>query len=393
MSSKLTRTALKNLGPGEILWDAELKGFGARRQKDCVTFFLKCRFNGRQRWVTIGRMGNPWTLATARAEVLRRLTGIADNIDPRRNTQTNSLTVKEAIALFLAEHGPKLKPKTLADYKRLFDKDITPKLGKFSLAEDLSREAAKLHADLSKTPRKANLLLMVLSSFFAWTERAKLRPKGLNPCEGITKYRETKRERFLSTEELKAVGEALSKCEADGTEHPFALAAIRLLIFTGARVNEILSLKWSYVDKQRACLRLPDSKTGAKIIRLNKAAMSELQAIPRIDGNAHVIAGDRKGRHLDGLRKPWQRIRKLAGIEDVRLHDLRHSFASVAAEGGASLGVIGKLLGHTQVTTTGRYAHLTEATVDRANEVVGDHILGVLGQSKGAAKLQQTEPE
>lgn len=198
MASKLTRTALKKMQPGDILWDAELKGFGARRQKDCVSFFLYCRFRGRQRWVTIGRMGNPWTLDTARAEVLKRMTLMSQDIDPGNPTSHSSSTTTEAIGQFLAEHGPKLKPKTLNDYKRLFDKEVIPRIGKFNMSEDLETEVAKLHADMSKIPRTANLTLMVLSSFFTWAERRKLRPKGSNPCEGIKKYRETKRERFLT---------------------------------------------------------------------------------------------------------------------------------------------------------------------------------------------------
>ena len=390
---KISKQALKSIAPGETLWDTDLKGFGARRQKDCVSFFLKCRYRGRQRWVTIGRLGQPWTVETARAEVLRRLSGIADGIDPRRSTPTSSLTIAEGFQRYLIEHAPKLKPRTLEEYQRLANNDIVPALGTLHVDEDVTPDIVRFHTKLANTPRKANFALVLLSGFFTWAEEASLRPEGKNPCTGITKYRETKRERFLNTKELKRLGEVLAQCEATSSESAFTLAAIRLLILTGARRNEILTLKWAYVDKQRAQLRLPDSKSGAKIIRLSKPALAELSAIPKVKGNDYVIVGDKKGRHLVNLQDPWQRIRKAAGIEDVRLHDLRHSFASVAAEGGASLGIIGKLLGHTQVVTTGRYAHLTEATVDQANEDVGERISDVLRPSNAAANLQQTQDE
>lgn len=392
-SKRITRQALKKIEAGQTLWDSELKGFGAYRQKHCVSFVLKCRFRGRQRWITIGRLGNPWTLDGARAEAMRLLLGITNDIDPKKPKPPDTLTIRQAFDRYLLEHGPKLKSRTLAEYTRIAAKDIMPTLGTLHIDADLTPDIMGLHSKLSATPRKANNMVMVLSSFFSWTEDKRLRPNGSNPCKGISKFRENKRERYLSASELKSLGVVLSRCEADQSESPFALAAIRLLILTGARRNEILTLKWAYVDEERGRLRLPDSKTGAKIIRLNQAALSALNAIPKVDGNEYVIVGDRRGRHLVNLQDPWARIRKEAGIEDVRIHDLRHSFASVAAEGGASLGIIGKLLGHTQVVTTGRYAHLTETTIDQANEDVGERISDALRPSRPAANLQQPPGE
>lgn len=395
VTKRITRQALKKIGAGEILWDGELKGFGARRQKDAVTFFLKCRFKGKQRWVTIGRMGNPWTLETARTEALRRMVAITEGVDPGKSAaNSEGVTLREGLERFINEHGPKLKEKSRYGYRLLCENSIVPRLGTLELddADELTREISKFHRDLAATPRKANYVLMVLSSFFNWAEENGLRAKGtINPTIAVKRYRENKRDRFLSSKEMQRLGEVLAKVEADGSENQFALAAVRLLVLTGARLGEILTLKWAYVDKERARLRLPDSKTGAKIIRLNAAALAELEAVPRVAGNEYVIVGDCKGKHFRGMQKVWQRLRKAAEIEDVRLHDLRHSFASVGVEKGMSLPVIGKLLGHSQVKTTSRYAHLTDTSVDRANEDIGAEIESVLGSSAAAAKLQQGE--
>ncbi|MFD0986103.1 tyrosine-type recombinase/integrase [Methyloligella solikamskensis] len=379
MSGRLTRNALKKMAPGDLLWDSELKGFGARRQRNATTFCLKCRVRGRQRWYSIGRLGSPWTLETARREALRLLLSIADGEEPvTRNTDKRPATVAEGIEQYLEEHGPKLKPSTRAEYTRLCRLQIIPKLGKLKLDEDMHREVGRLHSGLASTPRQANHVLMVFSSFISWTEANKLREEGKNPCRGIVKYREARRERYLSGEELGRIGNALARRDAAGDESPFSIAAVRLLILTGARLSEILTLKWSYVDIPRRQLRLPDSKTGAKVIRLNDAALTVLKAVPRVAGNPFVIVGEKHESHMVNLQKPWRRIRREAGLDDVRLHDLRHSYASVAAELGGSLPMIGKLLGHKHSQTTARYAHLAEDPIDHLNEEIGGRIAAAL---------------
>jgi integrase len=170
----------------------------------------------------------------------------------------------------------------------------------------------------------------------------------------------------------------LRQAEKDKSCSPWVIAAIRLLIFTGARRNEILTLRWEHVSKEHGCLMLPDSKTGRKAVRLNPPALDVLDALPRLEGNPYVICGEKAGQHLVNLEKPWRRIRKAAKLEDVRLHDLRHSFASVAASGGQSLIVIGKMLGHSQPATTARYAHLADDPVKAASDAVGRHIAAAM---------------
>lgn len=164
----------------------------------------------------------------------------------------------------------------------------------------------------------------------------------------------------------------------EGNEGLFALAAIRLLIFTGARLGEILTLRWEYVDLDQRVLKLPDSKTGRKLIWLNPPAVEILTAMPRIKGNPYVIVGEREGTHLVNIQKVWRRLRKRANIPDVRIHDLRHSYASVAVAAGVGLFLTGKILGHLRASTTERYAHLADDPVRQANDTIGRRIHEVL---------------
>jgi integrase len=196
----------------------------------------------------------------------------------------------------------------------------------------------------------------LLGGIFTFAVERGVRPD--NPARGVKRFRGKKQERFLAPSELAQLGDALTTAQQDG-ESLYAVAAIRLLVLTGARKSEILTLKWDYVDTERGCLRLPDSKTGAKVIPLGAAALEALVNIPRIEDNPYVFPG-RKCGHFVGLYNNWDRIRKRAGLEDVRLHDLRHSFASVAVAGGSSLYLVGKVLGHEQASTTERYAHLAD---------------------------------
>ena len=239
-------------------------------------------------------------------------------------------------------------------------------------------DMARLHHEMSPKPYQANSTLAMLSKFFSWAEKRGLRPDGSNPCRHVEKYREARRERFLSQAELARLGDALGEAELEKTSSAWIIAAIRLLMFTGARRNEILTLRWEHVSDEHQHLMLPDSKTGRKAIHLNAPALAVLQTIPRLEGNPYVICGEKPGQHLVNLEKPWRRIRKAAKLDDVRLHDLRHSFASVAASGGQSLVVIGKMLGHTQPATTARYAHLADDPVKAASDMVGRRIAAAM---------------
>jgi integrase len=256
-----------------------------------------------------------------------------------------------------------------------------------------------------------------------------MRPDGSNPCRHIEKFRERRRERFLTEAELAGLANTLTEVEQQQTTDDAIIAAIRLLLLTGARLSEITTLRWDYVDFPNRCLRLPDSKTGAKIVYLPPSALEVLANIKRKDDNPFVITGAKKGAHLVNLEKPWRRIRSQAtlrhwrehpddrisglvarltadferaptvdecraaaekikidlpaGLLDVRLHDLRHSFASMAAAGGLSLPMIGALLGHTQYQTTKRYTHLIGDPLKRAADAVGRRIVAAMRGEDG----------
>jgi integrase len=203
-----------------------------------------------------------------------------------------------------------------------------------------------------------------------------------NPARGVKKATVRKVERFLSEAEIARLADALD-AEAQRSGNPYPSAAIKLLLLTGCRRGEIVNLLWQHVDFERECLRLPDSKTGAKIVYLNAPARTLLQELPRMTANSRVFPGMRAESASAAIEKAWSRIRAAADLIDVRLHDLRHSFASVGAAGGLSLPIIGALLGHKHATTTARYAHLSADPLRAANETVGERIAAAF--ARGAA--------
>jgi integrase len=231
---------------------------------------------------------------------------------------------------------------------------------------------------MRRTPGAANRTLALLSKIFNLAEKWGLRSDGSNPCRHVEKNPERKIERYLTAGEFARLGEALVEAERTRTEMPSVIAAIRLLAFTGCRLSEILTLRWDWIDRERGCLNLPDSKTGRKTVYLGAPALEVLTQIGREPGNPHVITGRNPGTHLVNLSKPWYRIRATAGLDGLRIHDLRHSFASFGAGAGLSLPMIGKMLGHTQAQTTLRYAHLSADPLKRAVDTVTSDIAAAM---------------
>ena len=209
----------------------------------------------------------------------------------------------------------------------------------------------------------ANQVVDTLSRLFVMAEAWGLAPEGGNSCRFVKRYGKRSCERFLSEQEFRRLGRVLSELEAEGKLSASAIAAFQLLMLTGCRRNEILTLRWEDVDLEAGEIRLRDAKTGARQVALSPAARKVLAALPRLPDNSWVITGSRPGRRLANLNAQWVVVRKRAGLEDVRIHDLRHSFASRALALGESLTMIGKLLGHRQVQTTARYAHLARESV------------------------------
>lgn len=384
--ARISKTVVDALQPGEMVRDTDIVGFGVRRQRGAPVYFVRKRVGGVARWMTIGTHGAGWTPDRARKEAQSILGTIADGGDPAAAKQIDRdrSRVADAVELFLQHHGPKLKPRTREEYERLFKLHLLPAFGHRRVDEINRSDVARFHAERSATKAGANFALACLSKFMSWAEEHGLRPENSNPCRRVKKYVTVKRERYLTGEEFARLGAELDRVEADKEESPFVTAALRLLILTGARLNEILTLKWSYVDLQRSLLFLPDSKTGQKAIRLSDAALAVLTNLPRLSGNPYVLPGRLEGQGLINLQKPWRRIRERAGLPDVRIHDLRHSFASVAAASGGSLPMIGKLLGHTQPQTTARYAHLAEDPVQDLNQRVGSTIAAAMRGKDGS---------
>jgi integrase len=207
-----------------------------------------------------------------------------------------------------------------------------------------------------------------------------LRPDGSNPCRHVPKYREKKRERFLSQGELQRLGQVLFEVESEGSETPFIIAAFRLLILTGCRLGEIQTLKWEYITPRH--MELPDTKTGARRIPLPQAARDVLDALPRYAGNPYVVAGKLEGRFATDFQHPWRRIRARADLPEVRIHDLRHTYASMAVSGGMPTQMVGRLLGHSQLQTTMRYAHLADDPVLEAAQQNANQLSGLISSSK-----------
>jgi integrase len=392
MSQKITKRAVDQLSTG-LIWDGEIKGFGVRRRASGAKYYvLKMRVGGRQRWITIGRHGSPWTPDTGRREALRLLGLRATGKDPAldRDRQKGAVTIAELGDRFLQEYVPQhCKLRTAEEYQRALVRHISPTLGRHRIADLTRADVGQLHHQLRDRPYQANRCLAVLSKMMNLAEAWGLRLDGSNPVRHVKKYREDKRERYLTKEELQRLGAVIADAHTKATESPFAVAAIGLLILTGARLREILTLRREHVDLPGRALRLPDSKTGAKLIYLNDAAIQLLRTMPRMADNPYVIAGKKQGASLVNLQKAWRRIRAKAGIEDVRIHDLRHSFASVAAGTGMSLPMIGKLLGHTQASTTQRYAHLAADPVRAASNLIGIEISAAMIGNEGKVRRKR----
>lgn len=364
---RITKTVVEGLPANRDVRDSIVKGFGARRRAGPgVSYFVQRRVNGRMVRVTIGPHGSPWTAETARKEAQRILGDMVGGENPnhsKREQRVLGASFQAAADDFLDLHVSKLKPKTVVAYRSLFKTLLLPAFKNIGVNDIDAAAVEKAHRKWKAKPRSANHALTVLGKMLNWSVERGLRKGGENPVRSVKRYREKKRERYLTREELGRLGQALRELEAERTLNPYAAAAVRLLLYTGARRDEILTLKWEYVDRERKLLALPDSKTGEKYIVLDEAAIEVLDEIPRLENNPYVIVGRKHGQRMVNLSKPWIEVRKKAKLEGVRLHDLRHSFASVAAGLGASLPMIGKALGHSQPQTTARYSHLTEDPV------------------------------
>jgi integrase len=413
-SIKLTQAVVDALSAGTaayITYDAALPGFGVRTNPSGrKVWLIEYRPNGggrsvRKRRYTFGTTAT-LSVADARTKSKRLLGGVHNDQDPmsERAEQRAALTISQLEEKFLRLEGPTWKPRTRDLFAFYFRKFIIPELGS-KRARDVS------HADIVRLHRKvgeraqptANRIVSVLRLLFNWAERAKDVPAGYNPARGVKRFKEQGKERYLTSGELARLGETLREAETIGIEwqvdedkptakhlakkenrrevlSPFATGAIRLLLFTGCRKSEILTLRWDHVDLERGTFLLADAKAGKRHVLLSAPALAVLATLYRIRIGSYVIAGDDPEHPRADLNRPWRAIVTRAGLTGVRLHDLRHSFASVGAGGSLGLPIIGKLLGHLHPATTMRYAHLADDPLRRASESIGNTIAAAMNE-------------
>lgn len=399
--TKRTVDTLKSNGSEFTLWDNAVTGFGVRvRPTGAKSYVVVYRAGAGRgapvRRYTIAAVGKI-TPERARARAKIVLGAVAHGHDPanQKTDERGTPTLAELADRFMADHvRPKRKAATAEFYRDILDRIVKPALGT-TKADKLTRmQVGRLHSSLSDTPFQANRMLAVVGSMYAFAGGAGFVPEGTNPARGIDKFKESRRERFLTGDELERLGGAIREAETTGipwtvdetkptAKHvpkdkrstriaPSAAAALRLLLFTGCRLREILHLRWEYVDFERGCLFLPDSKTGRKTIILNAPALAVLNALEQV--SPYVVPGDSPEQPRRDLKRPWDAVTKRAGLAGVRLHDLRHTFASFGAGGGLGLPIIGRLLGHTQAATTARYAHLDSDPLRQASNAIAGRI-------------------
>ena len=365
----------------DIRWDDKVSGFGLRVYPSGEKHFvLSYRTKGRKRLFTIGKYGDPFTLEMAREKAGKLKGDIIDGEDPLRYRQEErgAPTVKELAKKYLSDHAERHKrPASVKDDRSMIEKIILPRLGSRKVADITFADVDALHARMKATPYRANRVVALLSKMFSlastrWREWSRL---DHNPAKGIERYPEEGRERYLSPPELGALTKALAN-------HPnqSIANAIRLLILTGARRMEVLSAKWDQFDLQEGVWVKPSAHTKQKRehrVPLNAPALellTKMRSAAEGENAAEsefVFPGGQGNNHLTGVKKAWKTVCEEAGIVGCRLHDLRHTYASILASSGLSLLVIGKLLGHVQQATTGRYAHLYDDPLREATNRVG----------------------
>ena len=372
--NKRTVDSLKVEGKDVVFWDRDVPGFGIRVYPSGRKIYtVQSRGPDGIRRVSLGRHGD-LTPDRARRQAMATIDRIKRGEEPVQ-AAAPVFTVADLAKRYLEAHvDVNCNAHTQGIYRGSLENHILPALGNKAVSKVGRAEVSALHYNLRETPRAANRALMVLSKMFSLAEVWGLASPGGNPCRYVIRYKEGMRERFLTEEEYRRVGAAMCALEGRGELQSRAAAAFRLLMLTGCRLGEILSLRWDDVDRKAGELRLRDAKTGSRKVALTPVAMRVLSGIPRVGKSPWVFSGKNPKHRLSTLTPYWHFVRKEAEVEDVRIHDLRHSYASRALALGESLTMIGRLLGHTDVGSTARYAHLARDAERVAVARVGDSI-------------------
>jgi integrase len=446
-SKRVTKRSVDALQcpPGKdrvFLWDSDLSGFGVaampsrkdadgRKIEGTKIYVVQYRQQKRSRRMKLGEHGRltPDEARSLAKEVLGAVERGKDPIEERRARQ-KVRTFKEVAEDFMRLHvAAKKKDRTHEEYGRLLRLHLYPALGGRPITSIAKTDIARLHNSLSDRPSAANRCLALFDTVWNWAV-GKGEIAGVTPTKGLERNPEHNRERYLTGDELRSLGKALRDAETTGVpwivnetgpkaKHlpklkratvvdPYAVAAIRLLMLTGARLREILNARWDYIDLERGMMFLPDSKTGRKTLYLSDIALNLLDDLPHLKGNPYIIPGSKKGEPRADLKRPWAAIARAAGLlkpvekpdpkvkpgeqkkrkrisqeqPSIRLHDLRHTFAATGAGSSLGLPVIGKLLGHSQARTTQRYAHLDADPMHKAANLIGSQIAAALAPPK-----------
>ncbi|HOF41879.1 MAG TPA: site-specific integrase [Candidatus Hydrogenedentes bacterium] len=403
MRAKILKTTVEGVKPGAkdvLVWDTEIKGFGCKvTPAGRRVYVYNYRSpDGRMRRINLGTHG---TITADAARELARERGdmVAKGIDPLETKAAARVapTVSALCDEYLERHARlHKKARSVADDEGYIERYIKPRLGTLKVAAVGRSHISKLHHDMSATPTTANRVLACLSKMFNLAEVWGHRPDGSNPCRHVKRYRENKRQRYLTAAEITRLGAVLAKEDKEALRGSTrsCVAAVRLLLLTGMRMGEVLGLRWSDVDLDRQRIELTDSKVGGRTVWLNAPAVAVIEGL-KADREERekadkpvsewLLPGNREGDPLRWLETFWARVRKDAEIPNIRLHDLRHTVGSIAASEGIGLPIVGAVLGHTQPATTQRYAHVQESPALAAVELVGQRIGAAL--SGGVAEV------
>jgi integrase len=403
---KITKRSVENLEPvpsgALVRYDDKLAGFGVRVMTSGRRFYFVRYRNkhGRSRWFTIGQHGKV-TADAARTKAQRILQTVAvDGWDPsgEREAFRAAPRVNELLDRYIAEHLEKRnRPTTIERFKGIIEHDIRPELGHLMVAAVTRQDVHRLHAARVKTPRQANLIVAVCSKIFNLAETWEMRPEGSNPCRKIERYRENHRERFLSAEELGRLGGTLRQAESVGVPRKNGVptlyrrvttAAIELLLFTGCRLSEVLNLKWDQINFADGKITLLMTKSGRpQQVTMNAPARQVLKELEAAKGSEWVlpsVSSAKRPLSKAGIEAAWTKLRAVAQLDDVRLHDLRHTVGTYAAQSGANAFLVRDLLRHKNLAMTGRYVNRADDPVRTLSDQVGERISAAMARRSSA---------
>jgi integrase len=389
---KLTKSRVDRLTQGEVLWDEDVAGFGVRRRQRETTFVLKYRANGRQRFVTIGRHGSPWTCETARSHARRLLGAIHAGDDPasQRDKRNREPTIEAVLDRYIRDHAEKrYKPSTRHEATRLVNAVLKPAFGKLRIGELTRADIKRWHTGLSDAPYEANHALAYLRKALGlaaleWEYRSD------NPALGVQKFPEKKRERFFSDAELQQIGRAFAAIEAEGKAPVGCVRTIRLLALTGMRLGEVIGLQWTWIDFEHGCARLPDAKAGSRDVPLGGPALAYLASLERISPYVCYGKGKDAAKPISrsAVENFWPVLRDRARLKNARMHDFRHTTGTLAAQTGANAFMVRDLLGHSSLEISGGYVARAVDPLRKMADQVSERIAAAMSGGPSADVVQ-----